>query len=316
MFHSLFQRFRGLIIFAAVSLGIIFAASLLPIKQSITKDQVYAAAAPTLTALSDAGLPTGFTFKDEPNIKVVLADNQILLFASFTGTVFGTNESSIQFVASGRPVYKGTGNGLGAIGRTITTGYELLTGNRTAKRIVFDFTRFDIDDDSFIINGKPAVEFVIPAGQNIVEGASKTAAGKVVTGVLNRFGRDTSDEARDTWTAHTMRRHETLLLTWFENAVRRKVNGQTLYSVGNSPTEQLVASSFGGFYIEPSTVTLKFYVAAILALGISIVFGFFFGIGYWIKRVLFVAKDNKLIELNDETIEKFGDVTESIDSIR
>jgi len=314
--NNILKRFRGLLIFSAVTVTLILVASAFPIKQSFTKEQILTAATPAVETLSSTGLPPGFSFEDPPEVRVILVENGIQLFASFTGSAFGTNQTTIEFVTAGRPVYRGSGNTFGAVGRTVVTLYELATGNRTQKRVVFVFDQFNIVDETFIINGEPAIEFAVPSGQALVEGASQTSVGQAVTGVLERFGRDTSAEARDAWTADTMRQYQSVLLSWFENFVRNQINNQTLYVAGDSAQEQLVAATFGGFVIAPETVTLQFYVAAILALLISTVFGLLFGIGYWVKRVLYVGKDSGLVQLDDETIEKLGDVTQAADDIR
>lgn len=311
---SLWNRFFWLIVFSISVVVLIFGATLFPVTETVTKERLREAAAPALEQVSAAGLPTGFRFEDNPDFRLELQEDRIFLYTAFTGDVLGNYETNVEFVATGYPAY--VGNGAGAIGRTIVTLYELLTGDRTEKRIVFRFTEFDIVDETFTIDGEPAVEFAIPGGQTAVGAAAETTAGRFVTGVLDRMGRDTSDEARDAWTARTMRENERLLITWFENIVREQVNDRTLYRAGASTYEQFAAASFGGFGIDPNAVTLRFYVAALFAAFVSLVFGSLFGIGYWVKRALGVAKDGGVIDLDEDAIEKLGEVTQVADDVR
>lgn len=312
--QSIWNRFFWLFVFAISAVVLIFGATLFPVTETVTKERLREAAAPALERVSAAGLPTGFRFEENPNFRLELQEDRIFLYAAFTGDVLGNYETNVEFVATGYPAY--VGNGAGAIGRTVVALYELVTGSRTEKRIVFRFTDFDIVDETFTIDGEPAIEFAVPGGQAVVGAAAETTPGRLVTGVLNRLGRDTSDEARDAWTARTMRDNEGLLIAWFENIVQGQVNNRTIYRAGDSTYEQLVAASFGGFDIDPDAVTLRFYVAALLAGLVSFVFGLLFGIGYFVKQILFVGKDQGLVKLDDETIEKLGDVTQAADDVR
>jgi hypothetical protein len=312
--QSIWNRFFWLFVFAISTVVLIFGATLFPVTETVTKERLREAAAPALERVSTAGLPTGFQFEKNPNFRLELQEDRIFLYAAFTGDVLGNYETNIEFVATGYPAY--VGNGAGAIGRTVVTLYELVTGSRTEKRIVFRFTNFDIVDETFTVDGEPAVEFAIPGGQAVVGAAAETTAGRFVTGVLDRMGRDTSDEARDAWTARTMRENESLLIAWFENIVQGQVNNRTIYRAGDSAYEQLAAASFGGFDIDPDAVTLRFYVAALLAGLVSIAFGTLFGIGYWFKKILFVGKDQDLVDLDDKTIEGIGDAAQGADDLR
>jgi len=315
-FKSATYRFRWLIGFKIFAVLAIFILALFPFKIHLSKEQMMSLAEPAFEQISAAGLPEGFTFNDDPAIEIRLQDNQVWLYADFSGSVLGTNESAIQFVATGRPTYVGNGSTFGALGRTVVTLWEMTTGSYTEKRIVFDFTRFQIVDESFRINGEPAVEFVIPAGQDLVGAATETGIGQVVTGFLSRRGADVSEEAIATWTADTMRTHQDTLTRWFANIVRNQVNGQTLYTPGDSPTEQFVAASFGGFDIEPDAIALKFFAGAALAAVLSLIASILFGIGYFIKQLLGIGKDTGVVNIDEDTMQKIGDTADTVKGVR
>jgi len=314
--QSILHRFRWLIRFKIFAVVAIFILALFPFKVTFTKERLMVLAEPAFEQLSAAGLPEGFAFNDDPTVEIQLRDNQVWLYADFSGSVLGTNESAIQFVATGRPTYVGNGSTFGALGRTIVTLWEMTTGSYTEKRIVFDFTRFHIVDESFLINGDPAVEFAIPAGQDLVGAAAETGIGQAVTGFLARRGADVSKEAIDAWTADTMRTHEETLTRWFANIVRNQVNGQTLYTPGESPTEQFVAASFGGFDIELDAISLKFFAGAALAAILSLIGSVLFGAGYFVKQLLGIGKDTGVVDIDEETIQKIGDTTDAVKGVR
>lgn len=311
--QSIVRRFRWLIGFALVSVALIVIGAIFPYKLTFSVDEIKSSATTAFNQVVNEDMPQGFQFDDDPSLRVELANDRIVLYAAYNGSFLGSHETNIEFVTNGYPVY--AGNGSGVLGRTFVALYELISGNRTEKSIVFNFGRPNIVDETFTINGEPAVEFVVPAGQDLVGKATETTLGQAVTGLLERAGRDVSEEARDNWTADTMRKYQSLLISWFEGIVQNQINGHTLYQAGDSPTEQFLAASFGGFAIDPGAVALKFYATAIIGAIVAFLFGFFFSLGYFVKQFFFVSKDQGVIDLDEETIEKIGNVTDAVKDI-
>jgi hypothetical protein len=260
---AFWNRFKKPIIYGAVISTVLFVGYLFPFKQTIQTESLLESAR---TAFENVVPDTikGIEYSGTIPVTLLSLDNGIGLTATLSGEAFNQHNTSVTLVAISKP--RVSGAGWGPIGRTVVTFWDSVTGNPATKRLRPNFTTFYIEPGSFTINDEPAIEFAVPGGQRVVEGAGNTKIGKTLTGGLTRLGFDTSDKARDAWTGDVMRKNEDLLIAWFSNIVRKEMNNQSIYTFGNNTTEQLFAASYGGVAVTPKILTLKLYLAPIFAL--------------------------------------------------
>jgi len=265
---------------------------------SVSQEDMTAGVSAIAEAVPASAIPENFSAPG--SFEVVFGDGVIVMSAQVDGAVLG-HELQARMVAIGRPINLGSG--------FWSTLWEQLTGHETDKRIVYHFYDFRIDPETFIIDGEPAIETAVPGGQRVVEHvAEETVAGRLVTGGLNRLGFNTSDTARDAWTAETMRAFQVPLINMFSQYVENHINNRTLYEFGDSTLENVVVTVFKGFEIENEQLSLVFTMAKVFMIVGLAVFTFFYSFGWFLSRGFMIARDRGVVSqhLSDETAEKIG----------
>lgn len=238
---------------------------------------------------------------------ITLKDGYILMTSRVDATIAGRTVEA-DLLATGEPRYRGPS--------FFQAVCEQLWCSPSERVVTYHFFEFAIVPDSFLINGEPAVELAIPAGQETaVNVANKTAIGRGAKWVAGKLGRTTDDESIRAGTAGMMRRYDHVLIAMFSAYVKHRINDRTLYHFSKNNAEQAFTAVFKGFSVEKDAVTAHFFGGMLmLMLGFAIL-GAIFTTGWFVSTGAKIARDEvapkALGGLSDEAADTLGDIIDS-----